>query len=135
MNSTGWIQEILDEGFATLDYRRLAAHLAEDVVFEVTPPEGGAAGPAVRGREAVLEYFTRLGEIVTFWQVRCFGEGDRVVAIGAESFTIPGTGLTLGGEFALFLQLCGGSITHFLVVEDLSRSSALEGVAVKEAPV
>jgi ketosteroid isomerase-like protein len=123
MNHTAWLQPILNEAFATLDFRSLAAHLADDVVFEVTPPEGLPTTPERRGKQAVVDYFTSLGDIVTFWQVRCFGDGERVVAVGAESFTMPRYGITLGGEFALLLHICDQSINRFLIIEDLSESS------------
>jgi ketosteroid isomerase-like protein len=127
------LQRLLDQAFATLDFRSLAAHLAEDVVFEVTPPEGIPTTPERRGKQEVLDYFTSLGDIVTFWQVRCFGDGERVVAVGAESFTIPRYGVTLGGEFALLLHVCDGLITRFLIIEELSESSALEGTTLEHA--
>jgi ketosteroid isomerase-like protein len=133
MNNTALLQQILDEAFATRDFRSLASHLAEDVVFEVTPPEGMPTTPERRGKQEVLDYFTSLGDIVTFWQVRCFGDGERVVVVGAESFTIPRSGVTLGGEFALLLHVCDGLITRFLIIEELSESSALEKTALENA--
>jgi ketosteroid isomerase-like protein len=125
MTTTVLVQDILNEAFATLNYQALADHLADDVVFEVTPPAGWPTKPEQRGKDAVLEYFTGLGDIVTFWHVRCFGSEERVVAVGAERFTIPEYELTLGSEFALLLQVCGGMITRFLIVEDLSSDPAL----------
>jgi hypothetical protein len=94
----------------------------------VTPP-GEAETVEARGREAVVDYFTSLGDIVSFWKVRCYGEGERVVAVGAERFTIP-RGVTLGGEFALLLHVCGDRITRFLIIEDLARSPELEAIAL-----
>jgi ketosteroid isomerase-like protein len=131
MNHTAWLQPVLNEAFATLDFRSLAAHLAHDVVFEVTPPEGQPTTPERRGKQAVVDYFASLGDIVTFWQVRCFGDGERVVAVGAESFTIPRYGITLGGEFALLLHICDEVITRFLIIEDLSESAELEEPALE----
>jgi hypothetical protein len=132
MTNAERIQRILDEAFATLDFGALAAHLAEDVAFEVTP-HGGRSTTELRGRKAVVDYFTALGDIVSFWRVRCYGDGERVVAVGSESFTIPRYGVTLGGEFALLLHVCGNLITRFLVLEDLARSSALEEPALENA--
>ncbi len=132
MNNTASLQRILDEAFASLDFRPLASRLADDVVFEVTPPEGMPTTPERRGKQEVLDYFTSLGDIVTFWRVRCFGDGDRVVAVGTESFTIPRYGITLGGEFALLLHVCNGLITRFLIIEDLSESSALKETALEK---
>lgn len=124
MTNATFIQRLFDDAFATLDFRDLAAHLAEDVVFEVTPP-GEAEVVDARGPDAVVDYFTALGDIVSFWKVRCYGEGERVVAVGAERFTIP-RGVTLGGEFAMLLHVCGDRITRFFIIEDLSRSPDLE---------
>jgi ketosteroid isomerase-like protein len=124
MTNATFIQRLFDDAFATLDFRDLAAHLAEDVVFEVTPP-GEADVVEARGPDAVVDYFTALGDIVSFWKVRCYGEGERVVAVGAERFTIP-RGVTLGGEFAMLLHVCGDRITRFFIIEDLSRSPELE---------
>ena len=93
-------------------------------MFEVTPPGEGDVLEG-RGREAVVDYFTSLGDIVTFWRVTCYGEGERVVALGSEQFTIPRYGVTLGGEFALLLHVCGARITRFLIIEDLTRPSEL----------
>ena len=132
MNSMDWIQQLLEDAFANRDFRPLASHLAPDVIFEVTPPGGVRTAPAQRGPEAVVDYFTSLGDIVTFWRIRCFGDGDRVVAVGAESFTIPRTDVTLGGEFALLLHICDRRITRFLIIEDLSESSALSETAFAE---
>jgi ketosteroid isomerase-like protein len=123
MNNTDWLQSLLDEAFTSLDFAALADHLADDVVFEVTPPGAGATTPERRGKQAVLDYFTGLGDIVTFWRVRCFGDGERIVAVGDEQFTIPPYGVTLGSEFALLLHVCDRRITRFLIIEDLSEAA------------
>jgi hypothetical protein len=137
MSNVAWLQTLLNQAFATLDFSSLADHLADDVDFEVTPPGGCHTTPGPRGRQAVIDYLTSLGDIVTFWQVQCFGEGERVVAVGAESFTIPRSGVltpgvTLGSEFALLLNVCDRVITRFFIIEDLSESSALEEPALEE---
>jgi ketosteroid isomerase-like protein len=129
MTNATFIQRLFDDAFATLDFGELARHLAEDVVFEVTPP-GEAGVVEARGRDAVVDYFTALGDIVSFWKVRCYGEGERVVAVGAERFTIP-RGVTLGGEFAMLLHVCGERITRFFIIEDLSRSPELDAAVLE----
>ncbi|HEX2220777.1 MAG TPA: nuclear transport factor 2 family protein [Gemmatimonadales bacterium] len=129
MNNAEWIQRLLDQAFATLDFRSLAEHLAQDVILEVTPPGGHAVEH--RGRGAVVDYFSALGDIVSFWRVRCYDRGERVVVVGSERFTIPRHGVTLGGEFALLLYVCDGLITRFLIIEDLSDSAAVEEAALE----
>ena len=133
MTNVALIQRILDHAFATLDFSGLAAHLADDVVLEVTPP-GEAEAIEACGRDAVVDYFTSLGDIVSFWRVRCYGDGERVVAVGAERFTIP-RGVTLGGEFALLLHVCGDRITRFFIIEDLARAPELGAAALQEGRV
>ncbi len=130
--NTALLQRVLDEAFSTLDFRSLASHLADDVLFEVTPPGGLPTTPERRGKQEVLDYFTSLGDIVTFWRIRCFGDGDRVVAVGAESFTIPRYDITLGGDFALLLHVREGLIVRFLIIEELSES-ALEETLLENA--
>jgi len=85
------------------------------------------------GRDAVVSYFSALGDIVSFWRVTCYGEGERVVALGSERFTIPRYGVTLAGEFALLLHICGDRITRVLIIEDLSRSSELREAVMETA--
>jgi ketosteroid isomerase-like protein len=133
MSTAAWLQGVLERAFATLDFRSLAAHLADDVVFEITPPKGLPVLPERRGKQDVLAYFAGLGDIVSFWRVRCYGDGERVVVVGAESFTLPRTGLTVGGEFAFLLQICDRLITRFLIIEDLSNTSTLEAPATERA--
>jgi len=132
MTNADFIQRILDDAFTTLDFRALSSHLAEDVVFEVTPPGEGDVIEG-RGSGAVVDYLTSLGDIVSFWRVTCYGEGERVVALGSERFTIPRYGVTLGGEFALLLHVCGDRITRFLIIEDLSRPSELRDSMMETA--
>jgi hypothetical protein len=67
---------------------------------------------------------------VSFWRVRCYGDGGRVVALGAERFTVPRYEVTLRREFALLLHVCGERITRFLILEDLSRSVEVEAAAL-----
>ena len=79
-----------------------------------------------------MDYFTALGDIVSFWRVRCYDRRERVVAVGSERFTIPRHGVTLGGEFALLLHVCDGRITRFLIIEELTEPSALEETALEK---
>lgn len=48
-------------------------------------------------------------------------DGDRVVALGRESFEIKATGGTVtGSEYADVLDFRDGLISRFLVIQDLS---------------
>jgi hypothetical protein len=112
----------------------MADLLAEDVQFEVA---GGGDSPEYRsdsGKQAVVDYFTALGELVAFWQIDYGEENGQVIAWGRESFRAEPCGLEGACEFALVFELSRGRIRRFLVIEDLMsffrRSGSLvEGVS------
>ena len=93
--------------------------LDEDVRFEVA---AGGEAPEYRrhsGRQAVVDYFTALGELVAFWQIDYGAVDGQVIAWGRERFRAEPCGLEGGCEFALVFELAGGRIKRFLVIEDL----------------
>jgi ketosteroid isomerase-like protein len=105
------------------NWQPLIDHLAEDVVFKVTIPEGTPVSGEFRGRQAVTEHFESLGDLLEFRQetpMEFFGEGDRVVVLGRESFEIKSNGVVVtGSEYADVLDFRDGLITRFLVIQDL----------------
>lgn len=109
--------------------------LAEDVRFEVA---GGGDSPEWRsdsGRQAVVDYFTALGELVAFWQIDYGAVDGQVIAWGRERFRAEPCGLEGGCEFALVFELSCGRIMRFLVIEDLISFFRGGGSLVeKEAP-
>jgi ketosteroid isomerase-like protein len=106
------------------NWQPLLDHLAEDIVFSVTIPDGTPISGEFRGKPAVIEHFERLPELLAFEQERpmdFLGAGDRVVVLGRESFEIKKTGVTVtGSEYADVLDFRDGLITRFLVIQDLS---------------
>jgi ketosteroid isomerase-like protein len=106
------------------NWQPLLDHLADDVVFNVTIPDGTPISGEFRGKPAVTEHFERLPELLAFQQERpmnFLGAGDRVVVLGRESFEIKKTGVTVtGSEYADVLDFRDGLITRFLVIQDLS---------------
>jgi hypothetical protein len=102
--------------------------LAEDVRFEVA---GGGDSPEYRresGRQAVVDYFTTLGELVAFWQIDYGAVDGQVIAWGREHFTAEPCGLEGACEFALVFDLSGGVIGRLLVIEDLMSFFGRGGV-------
>jgi ketosteroid isomerase-like protein len=106
------------------NWQPLLDHLAEDVVFKVTIPEGTPISGEFRGKPAVTEHFERLPELLAFEQegpMDFLGAGDRVVVLGRESFEIKKNGATVtGSEYADVIDFGDGLITRFLVIQDLS---------------
>jgi len=101
------------------DLEPMLGLLADDVEFCVAI--GGDAPICLEdsGRQPVVDYFTALGGLVTFWQMDYTPRGDQLIAWGRESFTIETCELEGGCQFALVLDLADGLITRFMVVEDL----------------
>jgi ketosteroid isomerase-like protein len=106
------------------NWQPLLDHLAENVVFKVTIPEGTPISGEFRGKPAVIEHFERLPGLLEFEQERpmdFLGEGDRVVVLGRETMVIKRNGRTItGSEYADVLDFRDGQIVRFLVIQDLS---------------
>jgi ketosteroid isomerase-like protein len=101
------------------DIEPLLNLLADNVEFKVV---GGGDEPAVvtdYGQQAVADYFTTLGGFVAFWQVDYTAGTRQVIAWGKESFTVDGTDLEGGCEFAMVFELADGMVTRLVMVEDL----------------
>jgi ketosteroid isomerase-like protein len=120
MDNVALAQSLLESD----DWQPLIDHLADDVVFKVTIPDGTPVSGELRGKQAVVEYLTRLPDLLEFRQERplqFFGNGDRVVVLGKESFDVKESGVTVhGSEYADVLDFRDGLITRFLVIQDTS---------------
>jgi ketosteroid isomerase-like protein len=110
--------------FESEDWQPLIDHLADDVVFKATIPDGTPISGEFRGKQAVVDHLVRLGDILEFRQERpreFFGHGERVVFLGKESVEIKKSGVTVpDSEYATVLDLHDGLITRLLVIQDLS---------------
>jgi ketosteroid isomerase-like protein len=110
--------------FESEDWQPLIDHLAKDVVFKATIPDGTPISGEFRGKQAVVDHLVRLADILEFRQERpreFFGKGERVVFLGTESVEIKKTGVTVpDSEYATVLDFHDGLITRFLVIQDLS---------------
>lgn len=106
------------------DWQMLIDHLADDVVFKVTIPDGTPISGELRGKQAVADHLMKLGDLLEFRQekpLEYFGGGDRVVVLGRESFEVKKSGVTVrGSEYADVVDFRNGLITRFLIIQDLS---------------
>jgi hypothetical protein len=93
--------------------------LAEDVAFCVAVSGDTPICLEDSGKQPVIDYFTALGGLVSFWQMDYTARGEQLIAWGKESFTIEHCGIEGACEFALVFDLSEGLITRFLMVEDL----------------
>ena len=118
------VKGIVDRMLMSGDLRPLLDGLAEDVVLQVGPSDGGEH--QAEGKAAVLDYFEPLGELITFWRVRYSWRGARVVVLAEESFTIQPAGLAARSELALIFDVRDGLITRLAIEENPSRLAASE---------
>jgi ketosteroid isomerase-like protein len=101
----------------------LLESLADDVTWEATAPAGTPLHERFTGREGVIEYFRRAGELLVLEDVRLtdyFHKGDKVVVLGTERLHVRRTGATGPGEWATVVTFRGDKIAHVRVIEDLS---------------
>jgi ketosteroid isomerase-like protein len=108
----------------TEDWPRLIDHLADDVVFKVTIPDGTPISSELRGKQAVVEHLLNLGSLLEFQQekpLEFFGNGDRVVVLGQETVEIKKNGVAVrGSEYVDILDFDDGLITRFSIIQDLT---------------
>jgi ketosteroid isomerase-like protein len=106
------------------DWQPLIDHLAEDVVFKATIPDGTPISGELQGKQAVVEHLMNLGNVLVFRSEQpqeYFEGGDRVVVLGKESIDIVKNGVTVPhSEYATVLDFRDGLITRFLVIQDLT---------------
>jgi ethanolamine utilization protein EutQ len=99
------------------DFQPFFDALADDVVFTTSVGE-------VRGKKAVINYFVNAPATMEFnpferpWEY--YGDGDRVVIVGDESFKIKESGMTHRAEWAWLVDVHDGLITRILHIQDLS---------------
>ena len=106
------------------DWPRLIDRLADDVVFKATIPDGTPVSGEFRGKQAVAEHLTQLGDILEFRQekpLEFFGDGERVVVLGSETVEIKKNGARVpNSEYATILDFRDGFVTRFTVIQDLT---------------
>ena len=91
--------------------------MADDVVLEFSAAE-------LRGKEAVRRYFEeepKLMEAHPFERpLEYFGDGNRIVQVGFETFRVKGTGRTHQADWAWVYEFREGRIARIHGIQDLS---------------
>lgn len=91
--------------------------LDDTVVFETSVGE-------LRGKPAVVYYFTHIGELVDARPferpLEYFGNGDRVVILGEETFVVKESGVTAHAKWAWVHDIRDGKVTRIVSIQDLS---------------
>ena len=91
--------------------------LTDDVVFELPVGE-------LRGRQTVIDYFTEGSATMEFQPfekpLEYYGDGDRVVQLGEETFKVKESGITHRSAWAWVFDVHEGLITRIVAIQDLS---------------
>jgi ketosteroid isomerase-like protein len=120
MDNTAIVKRLVDRILLADDLDPVLHLLADELSFKVAVPGAMPICFADWGKQSMIDYFKALGGIVTFWRVEYFADGDHVVAVGKERFTIETGDLAADSDFALVFDVHHGRITRLLVVEDLA---------------
>jgi ketosteroid isomerase-like protein len=99
------------------DLRPFFDALADDVVFRLPVGE-------LHGRQAVIDYFANAAAKLDFRPyekpLEYYGDGDRVVVVGDETFRVKETGATHRADWAWIFEVHDREITAVLAIQDLS---------------
>jgi ethanolamine utilization protein EutQ len=119
----------IERGEST-DYQPFFDHLDDEVVLTTSVGE-------LRGKQAVIHYFTHAGELLEFRPFErpqeYFGNGDRVVIVGEETFRVRASGVTARGPWAWVHTLRDGLITRIEAIQDLSAVADAISEAIARA--
>jgi ethanolamine utilization protein EutQ len=104
--------------------------LAAEVTYETAVGE-------LRGKQALIHYFAPASATIEFnpfeKPLEYYGEGDRVVILGDETFKVKDTGATHRAEWAWVIDVYDGLITRILHLQDLSPIDGPVRAALVEA--
>jgi ethanolamine utilization protein EutQ len=102
----------------------------EDIVLTTSMGEA-------RGKPAVMGYFSKVAETMEFdifvHPLEYFGEGNRVVQLGRETFRVKATGKTHEADWAWVYDFEDRRITRILGIQDLSGIADEEAEALAKA--
>jgi ethanolamine utilization protein EutQ len=91
--------------------------LADDVVFELPVGE-------LRGKAALIDYFARASERLEFQPfekpLQYYGDGERVVILGDETFRVKENGASHRAEWAWVVDVRDERIVRIAAIQDLS---------------
>jgi ketosteroid isomerase-like protein len=119
MNDLTLVRRVMDH-VVIEDLGPVLGLFGDEVALTVLRPGSGSGSfEQLSGKQAVCDYFARLGGIVTFWQVRFFEQENQVLVLGQERYATTG-GIESATDFALVCQIREGVITELLIVEDLT---------------
>lgn len=116
------------------DIPSLLDRLSDDIewVEPPVPPLGGV----YRGKDAVAEFFRKVGEtseFASFEPQKFVAQGDHVVALGHYNATVRGTGKAYDCDWAMLFVVTSGKISKFQEFTDTAAFAAAAMTATSAA--
>ena len=112
------------------DFQAFFDLFTDDVVFKTAVGE-------VRGKETVMRYFAGTAGMLEFdpfvTPLEYFGDGDRVVQLGYEKFTVKETGAEHEGEWAFVYDMRDGLVSRIVNIQDMSGVGQYAADAIAKA--
>jgi hypothetical protein len=119
MSDLTLVQRVMDHVLIQ-DLEPVLGLFGHQVALTVLRPGSGTGSfEQLSGKQAICDYFARLGGIVTFWQLRFFDQDNHVLVLGRERYTTT-RGIESATDFAVVCQIRQGVIAEILIVEDLT---------------
>jgi uncharacterized protein len=106
--------------------------LADDVMFKLPVGE-------LRGKAALIDYFANASTALEFnpfeKPLEYYGDGDRVVILGDETFRVKESGAAHRAEWAWVIDVHDGRITRIAAIQDLSGiADTIRAAVAKSRP-
>ena len=117
----------LYDAFGRGDVPAILNMVADDVDWYDPGPTAVTHAGRYRGRDGVLQFFSRIGEslaVETFQPTEFIVRGDRVIVLGSIRAKVKSTGLVYDNEWAMSWTLHDGRITKWQIYEDTARELA-----------
>lgn len=99
-------------------------HIADDMVFSFTAADYVPGSGEHRGKDALINFLTRTRNELVEDDVRLerpleyFGNGDRVLVLGKESYTVKKTGKKVSEEFVMVLDFRDSQLTGCTIIQN-----------------
>jgi ethanolamine utilization protein EutQ len=107
--------------------------LSDDVVFELPVGE-------LHGKSSVIDYFAHASETLEFQPfekpLQYYGDGERVVILGDETFRVKESGASHRAEWAWVVDVRDGRIVRIAAIQDLSGiADVIRDAVARSQPV
>ena len=131
-NNVALLKRVWDplETGTSQDFGAVFALFADDIVFSTAQGD-------VQGKAAVIRYFACTAGMLEadpfVRPLEYYADGNRVVQLGFETFTVRATGFRKDCDWAFVYDIHDGKITRMMNIQDLSGVEEFAAAALAEA--